>query len=201
LVPTARTKTNARILAPVTSHVKLGGAPGGRTLNQRIKRSTLVRDMRLTSNDAPRGCQERTRGTGSSPGSGPRPGPRREAQPRATTVTQRKRTGMETTWGFLPASPRSCVASEHWPFGESRAVRPCGSQCGSHLPPVWTLDSAWTIYALRVCPLDSAVPGRHPPCACFASCRASGWVHLKCYRHDVSYPFTPLGLVALHSAC
>jgi hypothetical protein len=29
-----------------------GGAPGGRTLNQRIKRSTLVRSARLTCNDA-----------------------------------------------------------------------------------------------------------------------------------------------------
>ena len=34
---------------------KLGGAPGGRTLNQRIKRSTLARNTRLACNDVSHG--------------------------------------------------------------------------------------------------------------------------------------------------
>jgi hypothetical protein len=98
-------------------HGSTGGALvmfGGRTPNPQIKRSTLVRNTRLTSNDAPRGCQESTRGTGSSAGSGPRPGPRRVVPPGAMTVTQRRRTGMEATRGFLPASPPSCAAPQ-WP--------------------------------------------------------------------------------------
>src|SRR5215469_18500630 len=33
------------------THQVAGGAPGGRTLNQRIKRSTLVRSARLACND------------------------------------------------------------------------------------------------------------------------------------------------------
>jgi hypothetical protein len=39
--------------------------------NPQIMRSTPVRNTRLTSNDASRGCQERTRGTESSMDSGP----------------------------------------------------------------------------------------------------------------------------------
>ena len=41
--------------------------------DRQIKRSTLVRNTRLASNDAPRECPERTRGTGNSTGGGPRP--------------------------------------------------------------------------------------------------------------------------------
>jgi hypothetical protein len=81
------------------------GAGGARTHDRQIMRSTLVRNTRLTSNDAPRGCQERTRGTGSTTGCGPRPGPRREAPSRATTVTQRKRSGMGITRGPPSISP------------------------------------------------------------------------------------------------
>jgi hypothetical protein len=63
-----------------------GGAPGGRTLNQRIKRSTLSRNVCLTCTNASRGCHERTRGTGSSSGAGPRPGPRRDPHQRRSRL-------------------------------------------------------------------------------------------------------------------
>jgi hypothetical protein len=54
------------------------GAPGGRTLNQRIKSSTLVRNACLTSTNASPGCHERTCGTECFSAAGPRSGPRRD---------------------------------------------------------------------------------------------------------------------------
>jgi hypothetical protein len=69
------------------SRITAGGAGGARTHDRQIMRSTLDHNTRLTSNDAPRGYQERTCGTGSSTGAGPRPGPRSEALPTTMTAT------------------------------------------------------------------------------------------------------------------
>jgi hypothetical protein len=55
-----------------------GGAGGTRTHDRQIMRSTLVRNRRLTSNDAHVTYPERTHDPGTSKGAGPRPGPRRE---------------------------------------------------------------------------------------------------------------------------
>jgi hypothetical protein len=53
-----------------------GGAGGARTRDRQIMRSTLGCYVRLTCTNVSPGCHERTRGTGSSSGAGPRPGPR-----------------------------------------------------------------------------------------------------------------------------
>ena len=92
-----------------------GGAPGGRTLNQRIKRSTLGRNARLASNDATRGAMNAHMTLG-SPGrrSTPRSTPRLPSGP--MTVTLRKPTAMETVQG---------VSSRHakaFRFSVNRAV-------------------------------------------------------------------------------
>ena len=58
--------------------VRLGGAGGARTHDRQIMRSTLVRSMRLTCNDASGRCHKRTPGTGSSRVPGPCPRPHRD---------------------------------------------------------------------------------------------------------------------------
>jgi hypothetical protein len=132
---------------PVTAQMQVRpcGAGGARTDDRQIMRSTLVGNTRLTGNDASRGCQERTRhwechGQRSTPRSTPG-GP-----PRAITVTQRKRTGMEPPGG-LPASPPSCVATavgpcqlvlSAWEAGDTGLQ--CGLSCGGKRPRLTTRD-------------------------------------------------------------
>ena len=77
------------LIPRLTISLLRGGQAAKPTLNRRIKRSTLVRNACLTSNDASRQRHECTRGTGSSSGAGPRLGPRRDPS-EAITVTPRK---------------------------------------------------------------------------------------------------------------